>query len=544
MTINLASNKVIYQGDGATTTFSFSFSAPSTNSITVITVDQFGNQVTQSPGAYTVVLNPPAGTNPTPVGGTVTFPVAGSPLPVGSQIVIVRELTTTQTVSLTNQSIIYPPVIEQELDYLTMIDQQDEEVGNRAFTVSVVDPIPAPVPPVAMRANQSAFFDGNGNLVPGLPPVGGAIISAAMQPVVSALTLSQARIAMGIRATKTISTTYGISSADNGTFFNIIGAAFYTVSLGAATGFPSDFVCILVNNDNRGKTVSINGYASFILWPTQIVFISQNGTANGWVYAQPGRWRSPVVGVAFYVDYVNGNDSNDGLSTGTQAFKTLQQAVTTLENVCDGIFAIQLANGTHQVGSGVNCSKPILGAQGYSIVGNTSSPSSVVLSATSGGVLNVGNNASLNLVGVTLTNSNGACITCSSGGVISVSSVVFGSAPGGWHIYSVEGGIINVSGTYSVLSGANAAYHILCQAGSFISYAPTTVTFQGAVTFSYFILCQWESTIWSGASINFVNPTNVTAQKYYVAYNGGVYSASNTFPGNTAGTTLTGGQYA
>lgn len=543
MTVNLASNKVVYQGDGATTTFSFHFSAPSTSSITVITVDQFGNSVTQSPGAYTVVLNPPAGTNPTPVGGSVTYPIAGSPLPVGSQIVIVRELTAIQTVSLTNQSIIYPPVIEQELDYLTMIDQQDEEVGNRAFTVSVVDPIPAPVPPVAARANQSAFFDGNGNLVPGLPPVGGTFISTAMQPVVSALTLSQARTAMGIRATKTISTTYGISSADNGIFFSMAGAAFYTISLGPASGFPADFVTILINSDTRGKTVSIDGYSSFLLWPTQSVIISQNGTATGWVYVRSGRWRS--ASTTFTVDYTNGSDSNDGLGAGTQAFKTLQYAVTILENECDGNFAILLANGVHQVGSGVNCQKPILGAAGYSIVGNTSSPSSVTLSATSGNVISVNNNAVVNLLGVTLTNSNGACITCTSGGVVNVNAIVFGPAPGGWHLYSVEGGIINVNGNYTVQSGANATYHILCQANSFISYEPTTVTFQGPVTFAQFILCQWESTFWAQlASINFAGAANVTAQKYYVAYNGGVYSAGNTFPGNTAGTTVTGGQYA
>lgn len=542
MTVNLASNKAVYQGNGSNTTFGFTFSAPNTGSIVVITQDQFGDLIVQSPGAYSVALNPPQGTNPTPSGGTVTYPLVGPPLPIGSQIVIIRELAVVQSVSLSNQSIIYPPVIEQELDYLTMIDQQDEEAAGRAFTVSLADPIPQPVPPVAMRANQSAFFDANGNLGPGLPPVAGAFISAAMQPVVSASTLSLARMAMGIRGAKTISGTYGISSSDTGFFFSMTGSAFYTVSLGPAIGFPPDFVTFLINNDNRAKTISIDSYPSFTLWPSQSVIISQNGTTTGWIYVRSGRWRSTVNTVNFNVDYVNGSDSNDGLGTGTQAFRTLQYAVTILENECDGLFGIQLANGTHNVGTGVFCSKPIIGSAGYNITGNTSSPSSVTLSATSRSVITVSGNAVVTIQGVTFTNTNGSCVACQLGAVAYLSSVVFGSSPGGTHMSSVNGGILNVSGSYSVTGGASN--HLLSQAVGCINYTPGTVTISNAVTFTYFILCQWDATFWSTLGINFVGPTNVTAQKFLAQYNAVINSAGNTFPGNTPGATNLGGLYA
>jgi hypothetical protein len=545
MTVNLDSNKIVYQGNGSTTTFPFSFSTPSASDITVITVDQLGNVVTQSPGAYTIVLNPLTGTNPTPPGGTVTYPTSGSPLPNGSQLVIIRQLPVVQSVSLSNQSIIYPPVIEQELDYLTMIDQQDEETGQRAFTVPITDPTPLPVPPVAARANQSAAFDGNGNLVPGGVVGGGVFVSAAMTPVVGALTLSQARIAMQIGTNKQITGTYGIGSGDNGTIFNAVGSAFYTISLGPRAGFTVDFRCIVFNNDLRGKSIAINGYSPFILWPFQFVYITTDSGGN-WIFFKSGRFRvTPQQGgsLQFFIDYVNGNDANDGLASGTQAFQTIQHAVTVLENECDGTFNLQLANGTHQVGSGVLCQKALLGSNGYAIVGNTSSPSSVIIHGTSNYAFTVGNSANLSILGVTLINDNGGGLYAETGGGITVNQVRFGACVGSYHMVALNHGTISVVGPYSIASGGNTVYHAYAEASSFISYTPGTVTIEGPVTVTYFIASAWVSTIFCGV-VTFVNPANVTGTKYNVAYNAGLYSAGNTFPGNTAGTFSTGGQYA
>jgi hypothetical protein len=103
----------------------------------------------------------------------------------------------TQSVSLSNQSIIYPAVVEQEFDYLTMMRQSSASNNSRAFMVPPTDPPPALVPTVSVRANTLAFFDSLGNLTAGgtAPSV---TISAAMVRVVSAATLSRARGAMGV----------------------------------------------------------------------------------------------------------------------------------------------------------------------------------------------------------------------------------------------------------------------------------------------------------------------------------------------------------
>jgi hypothetical protein len=91
-------------------------------------------------------------------------------------------------------------VIEQEFDYLTMIDQQFSEAIDRAVKVGIADPPMADLPPLALRLNKAAIFDSFGNLVPGNIPGGGVNISAAMIPVVTAPTLPLARTAMGVAA--------------------------------------------------------------------------------------------------------------------------------------------------------------------------------------------------------------------------------------------------------------------------------------------------------------------------------------------------------
>jgi len=127
MTVSTTSFKAVYDGNGSQTIWGFSFACPDTKSIVVTIKDTTsGGILVIPPGGFAVSLNPPLGANPTPVGGTVTYPLSGAPLAVGFQISIVRSLAFIQPVSLANQSIIYPAVVEKALDYLTMLIQEGQ----------------------------------------------------------------------------------------------------------------------------------------------------------------------------------------------------------------------------------------------------------------------------------------------------------------------------------------------------------------------------------------------------------------------------------
>lgn len=197
MTVNETSSQITYLGDGATTVWTFPFPGVDKQFIKVLVLDTFGHLNVIPSNFYTVTLNAPIDPNPTGHGGQVIYPISGPPLAVGTQLLIARDLPVVQSTSISNQSIIYPPVVEQEFDYLTMLDQSGIADSARAFRVGPWDPPPGFAPPVAQRANLQAFFDANGDLSAGGIPVG-TVISAVMVPVVTAVTLALARSAMGV----------------------------------------------------------------------------------------------------------------------------------------------------------------------------------------------------------------------------------------------------------------------------------------------------------------------------------------------------------
>lgn len=518
MTVNSTSDRVQYQGDGATTQWTIPFSFPDADDIQVFITT--GTTVTQLLASqYTITPNPPVGANPTPTGGIVVYPLTGPALAIGSSITIVRHLLQTQSVSLSNQSIIYPPVIEAEFDYLTMLDQTGSSNISRAFQVGLVDPIPALVPPVAVRANQGAFFDSQGNLVPGLAPAGGAFISAAMQPVVAAATLAIARQLMGIAIPTTrVGGPYTVTNSNNRQIIELNGSAFYTVTFPAPTsGFDNTFWTILVNIDNRGKFISISGVGGFMLWPGQWVWVLNDAGGAQWIFfPQPQRWVSPTQ-QNFYVDPVNGSDSNDGLAPGTGAFQTIQQAVNIVQAYCDGPFVINLANGTHQVGNGLVISHQTVGQSGVVIVGNSSNPYAVIITATPAGSWTVQANyaSTLNISGVTLeqaVGSGGALLTAINNSVIYMSNCVFGpTSPDAYHMFACFGGVIRVIGGYHVQSN-NYGFHAVAEDMGVISYQGTfTVNIDVAATINTFLSCKALGFIDFFFGAPTFTPTNTTS---------------------------------
>ncbi len=213
MTVSTTLNKIIYPGSGAQTTFSFSFAFPGGTAtqeaanIQVFYTDTLGNitLLTLGPGAtqYQISFNPASGTNPTPVGGTVTYNPSGVPIALGTFLTILRSLPLTQATSLQNQGTLYQPVTEAALDYEMMVSQQVLEVQSRALVVPISDPTPGVLPAVASRKNLFLAFDSSGNPIAALPGGASTPVSSAMAPVVSAASLSAGRTALGLGAVAT-----------------------------------------------------------------------------------------------------------------------------------------------------------------------------------------------------------------------------------------------------------------------------------------------------------------------------------------------------
>src|SRR5262245_49321211 len=124
MTVTNINSRIVYDGNGVTINWPFAMGVPDASAIDVYVTDDAGNIRQLTPTEFTIVISALTGTNPTPQGGIVTYNPGGSPLPSGWTITIVRNLEPVQSTSIANQSIIYPPIVEREFDYLTMLIQQ------------------------------------------------------------------------------------------------------------------------------------------------------------------------------------------------------------------------------------------------------------------------------------------------------------------------------------------------------------------------------------------------------------------------------------
>lgn len=176
MTISTSASKLVAQGNGATTVFSYSFLIPSASEAVVSVVSVIGAATQLTPSQYTLT-----GIGD-PNGGTLTYPVSGSPLPIGSSIVLRRVMPLQQQTKLTGQSNYRPDVVEGALDTLELqIQQIDDEAGSAIhFPVVDSEAINSTLPSAAARANQLVSFDSSGGVI-AVAPVAGTATALAIQ---------------------------------------------------------------------------------------------------------------------------------------------------------------------------------------------------------------------------------------------------------------------------------------------------------------------------------------------------------------------------
>jgi hypothetical protein len=158
-TISNQNAYVVDQGNGSTTAFNFSFLIPyQSDGVTpAVQVQVYtpasGVLATLTPNLYSITG---VGNSS---GGTVTYPLTGSPLAAGSELIITRSLAYTQPTAVTNQGF-YPHVVEQTADSLeAQIQQLSVAIGStfRLPSNIQINPFGPPIPSSVLG------FDSNNN---------------------------------------------------------------------------------------------------------------------------------------------------------------------------------------------------------------------------------------------------------------------------------------------------------------------------------------------------------------------------------------------
>lgn len=259
-----------------------------------------------------------------------------------------------------------------------------------------------------------------------------------------------------------------------------------------------------------------------------------------------GGGRTLLTANRTYYVRTDGSDSNNGLSnTAGGAFLTIQKAIDAACSLDLGIckVTIQVGAGTY---TAANTLKSYVGAGPILIVGDEATPSNVTINTTSANCFNADAVLGLwELRGMKLTTTTvGAClnlVACS----VNFRNLEFGLAAGGSsHIINRVNGVVRTTGNYTISGQANS--HIdLQQGGIFLFGGGTTVTLTGApawtaafITAKQLSLAQVNGVTFSGAA---------TGSRYSLTTNSAIDtsgSGTSYLPGNSAGSTGTGAQYA
>jgi hypothetical protein len=316
------------------------------------------------------------------------------------------------------------------------------------------------------------------------------------------------------------------------------GSAFYTLTVGAASGFPATCSINVVNADtSRGKAMAINGITfplNSILWPG--MSFSLKNISNTWtIVGLPTFWKI-TTGITYNVDTASGSDSSDCLgSMGTTgACATLAHAVS---QFCQTTFTVGAAQVTFQLKTGQSHPQQtfcLYGADNF--IENNTAPL-ILGDATSctnaanyqiAGLSDVGFYTPWTISGVALTSNLGV----DNHAHLNVSTnTVFGAVTGitvhATYLSFIEFiGNFCITGGSSVFAGAEEESEILAE-------STVTVTISNTPAFSVGFLQVvnngfqlWNSVTFSGSA---------TGPQVNIPTGGGISSLSTTLPGNSQG---------
>ena len=256
--------------------------------------------------------------------------------------------------------------------------------------------------------------------------------------------------------------------------------------------------------------------------------------------------REVLTGNRTYYVRTDGSDSNTGLANNSGgAFLTIQKAINTAVtlDLYGFTVTVQIADGTYT--GGVDILVPWLGGN-VTIQGNSGTPSNVVISPTSDDCFLIQTifTGTLTIKDMKLqTTTGGNGIRHNGTGNLNFQNLVFGACAAN-HLYADgPGAYILATGNYSITGGAGN--HWVANLGGSIVAVTKTITITGTPAFSsQFAL---STTVSSIVPINITFSGSATGTRYLANLNAVINTnggGANYLPGNAAGSTATGGQYA
>lgn len=198
MTISSTNTRTApFAGNGVATVFAFMFKTYAAADLLVVTLSAAGVATILTLNSdYSVSLNADQNASP---GGSITYPLSGSPLATGVTLTIVSNASDVQLTNLPNGGAFNASVINDMVDYRTVISHQNADAAGRSLRAPVTDPLTVTMtlPAVAVRASGFVSFDATGNVIIAAG-ISSVAINAAMVAFVQSASNAAAQAALGI----------------------------------------------------------------------------------------------------------------------------------------------------------------------------------------------------------------------------------------------------------------------------------------------------------------------------------------------------------
>jgi hypothetical protein len=274
----------------------------------------------------------------------------------------------------------------------------------------------------------------------------------------------------------------------------------------------------------------------------QAFYLSQEGIDR----APSNPVREKLTANRTYYVRTDGSDSNDGLSnTAAGAFKTIQRAVDIVAATIDlGKWDVTIKVGAGTYTAGFDLEYGFTGGGSVSVEGDVTTPSNVNISVT-GGTAFFLQFSTVFIRGFKITNvgSGSAVYAFGSGTQIYIDGKMeFHGGPSSAIVAEI-GSTVNISGDL-IISGSYSDF-IDASANASVYMFSATVTLTGTPAFSDSFASAYIGGSFASSGVTFVG--SATGARYNVHSNGVIYtfgSGATYLPGNSAGVTATGGQYA
>lgn len=260
-------------------------------------------------------------------------------------------------------------------------------------------------------------------------------------------------------------------------------------------------------------------------------------TGNGSVVLSSAVRELLTANRTYYVS-TTGSDSNNGLSPSSP-FLTIQKAANTASALDMSTYQVTISVGAGNYSETVTL-RPWVGQLPPLI--NGASKSTTTFTAVQ--ALNTLNGCAWRVENIGFANSASYSIYGAGPGIINFANVDFGGTSRNSHIRTESGFIANASGNFSISAGTSQ--QMFYTVGAVIVFVGRTVTLLANVSCVSFVTAEIVSHIDAWSMTFTLGSFTVTGARYQVTSNSVIHSGAggaSYFPGSTAGSVSSGGQY-